>query len=516
MKRQSFLILVPIIFVGTFLIYPMILLFLRFPKIHFFEILSKNSSIIRFTVSQAFISAILTMFLGIPGAYLLARTKLPNTLRSLLKAASMVPFVLPGISMAIGFLLTFGNNGLINSFLSLFGLKFRILYTFTAVLIGHVFYNFPLFIRIVGDILERIDRNILEMANLEGIPRFKRFWYIELPLIAPAVGSAFALSYLYCFTSFAVVLILGGIKYSTIEVNIYMYLRVLLDFQSALALTFFQMILVALASFVFLVLSNKSEQFFGEPLKEKRPRWSYFYIIVIGLFVFLPLGMASLGGFLRYGGMFTFENFSKLFGKSVEWIIGTSTWSVIIYSILLGSIVGICVCILGLVSSYVSVRLKNSLSALIYLPVAVSPATIAFGMILFDNIPQALKLGSVYALISLPLVHSSLQNVWRSFPREIEEASKIDGCGTVKRFFKITLPIFKKELLGTFAFSMAIALGEITATIILSEGQLTTLSVATYKLFSTRHIGEAQALNSILMWIVLVLFFISELTTREI
>ncbi|HBT26274.1 MAG TPA: hypothetical protein DEA58_06260 [Pseudothermotoga sp.] len=135
----------------------------------------------------------------------------------------------------------------------------------------------------------------------------------------------------------------------------------------------------------------------------------------------------------------------------------------------------------------------------------------AFGMILFEA-PQAIKLGGIYALISLPLVHSSLQNVWRSFPKEIEEASKIDGCGSVKRFFKIILPVFKKELLGTFAFCMAIALGEITATIILSEGQLTTLSVATYKLFSTRHIGEAQALNSILMWIVLILFFISEQT----
>ncbi len=512
MKRQRILILVPVIFIGTFLIFPLILLFSRFPEMNFFQTVSRNSSIIRFTIFQAFISAVLTMLLGIPGAYLLARAKLPNSLKSLLKAASMVPFVLPGISMAIGFLLTFGNNGLINSFLSLFGLRFRILYTFAAVLIGHVFYNFPLFIRIVGDAFERIDRNILEMANLEGISRFKRFWYIEFPLVTPAVGSAFALSYLYCFTSFAVVLILGGIRYSTIEVSIYMYLRILLDFESALSLTLFQMIFVAIASFIFLILSNKSEQFFGETLKERRPKWAYFYIAVMGLFVFLPLSMASLGGFFRYGGTFTLENFKRLFNQGVEWIIGANVLSVIVYSIVLGSLVGMCVCALGLVSSYASVRLKNSLSTLTYLPIAVSPATMAFGMILFDNIPQILKLSTVYMLISLPLVHNSLQNVWRSFPREIEEASKIDGCNFTKRLFRITLPIFKRELLGTFAFSTAIALGEITATIILSNGQMTTLSVATYKLFSTRHVGEAQALNSILMLVVLALFFLSEQT----
>lgn len=515
MKRKIILSLVPIVFIGTFLIYPLVLLFLRFPNGDLHQILLKNAAIIKFTIFQALISAFLTMLLGIPGAYLIARTRLPKTVKSLLKSASMVPFVLPGISMAIGFLLTFGNNGIVNSVLSFFNLRIRILYTFTAVLIGHVFYNFPLFIRIVGDAFERIDKSLLEMANLEGASKFKRFWHVELPLMTPAIGSAFALSYLYCFTSFAVVLILGGIKYSTIEVSIYMYLRVLLDFESALFLTLFQMVFVALASLVFLILSNRTEEFFGETLKEKKPKWSYLYVVFVGLFVFLPLIMACFGGFIRYGSGFTFENFRRLFSQSVEWIIGTNAWSVIIYSVLLSSVVGICVCAIGLISSYASVRFKTSLSALVYLPIAVSPATMAFGMILLGSVPQVLKLGGIYALISLPLVHSSLQNVWRSLPKEIEEASKIDGCGSLERFFKITLPIFKKELLGAFAFCTAIALGEITATIILSDGRLTTLSVATYKLFSTRHIGEAQALNSILMWIVLILFFVSEQTTHK-
>lgn len=510
MRRKVLLILVPIAFVGTFLIYPLILLLLRFSISDFNQVLSKNLSIIRFTIFQALLSAFLTMILGIPGAYLIARTKLPKTVKSFLKSASMVPFVLPGISMAIGFLLTFGNNGIVNSVLSLFNLKIRILYTFTAVLIGHVFYNFPLFIRIVGDALERIDKSTLEMANLEGTSRLKRFWYIELPLVAPAIGSAFALAFLYCFTSFAVVLILGGIKYSTIEVSVYMYLRVLLDFESALSLTFFQMIFVALASLLFLIFSSKSHESFGETLKESKPKWAYPYIAFVGILVFLPLFMASFGGFLRYGGSFTLENFKGLFGRTVEWIVGANTVSVIFYSISLSGLIALFVCAVGLASSYISVRHNNLFSSVVYLPIAVSPATIAFGMVLMSKLPQTVKLGAVYALICLPLVHSSLQNLWRNLPKQIEEAAEIDGCGVLQRLFKITLPIFKKELLGAFSFSMAIALGEITATIILSEGRLTTISVATYKLFSTRHISEAQALNSILMWIVLTLFFLSE------
>jgi len=515
MRKPLFLSLVPTVFVGAFLIYPLILLVVRFPQIDLLRVLSMNSSVVRFTVFQALLSALLTMFLGIPGAYLVARTRLPTAIKSLVKSASMVPFVLPGISMAVGFLLTFGNNGLLNTLLSVFNIKVRILYTFTAVLIGHVFYNFPLFIRIVGDAFERIDKAILEMASLEGVSKFKRFWYIELPLVLPAIGSAFALSFLYCFTSFAVVLILGGIKYSTIEVSIYMYLKVLLDFESALALTFVQMIFVALASFIFLTLSARTGEFSGETLKERHPKWAYLYVVAVVFFVFLPLFMSSLGGFLRYGGSFTFQNFKGLFSQTVEWIIGADVKSIIFFSLILSALASVIVCTIGLITSYISVRHNNLISVLTNLPISISPATMAFGMILFTLLPLPVKLGAIYTLISLPLAHSSLQNLWRNLPREIEEAGKIDGCGALQSLFFITLPIFKKELLGIFTFSMAIALGEITATVILSEGRFTTVSVATYKLFSTRHIGEAQALNSILMWIVLLLFFVAEHFTER-
>ncbi len=515
MRKPLLLSLVPTVFVGAFLIYPLILLVVRFPQIDLLRVLSLNSSVVRFTVFQALLSALLTMLLGIPGAHLVARTKLPTAVKSLMKSASMVPFVLPGISMAVGFLLTFGNNGLLNAFLSVFNIKIRVLYTFTAVLIGHVFYNFPLFIRIVGDAFERIDKAILEMASLEGASRFRRFWYIELPLALPAIGSAFSLSFLYCFTSFAVVLILGGIKYSTIEVNIYMYLKVLLDFESALSLTFVQMIFVALASFIFLVLSTRTGEFSGETLKDRLPKWAYLYVVVVVLFVFLPLFMSSLGGFLRYGGAFTFQNFRGLFNQTVEWIIGANVKSILLFSLVLSTLASVTVCVIGLMTSYISVRYSNLISVMTNLPISISPATMAFGMILLTLLPLPVKLGAIYALISLPLAHSSLQNLWRNLPREIEEAGKIDGCGALQSLFFITLPIFKKELLGIFTFSMAIALGEITATVILSEGRFTTVSVATYKLFSTRHIGEAQALNSILMWIVLLLFFVAEQFTER-
>lgn len=75
--------------------------------------------------------------------------------------------------------------------------------------------------------------------------------------------------------------------------------------------------------------------------------------------------------------------------------------------------------------------------------------------------------------------------------------------------------MMRKEILGSLAFASAISIGEMTATIILSEPPFTTMSVLTYRLLSTRHLPEAQAMNSILAWIVLGLFFIVETVGSE-
>ncbi|MDK2900672.1 MAG: thiamine transport system permease protein, partial [Thermosipho sp. (in: thermotogales)] len=219
MDKRSNWWLIPITFIMGGVILPFTFLFIKIGGINI-DSISDNFNIIKFTIYQAFISSILATVIGLPGAYIVARTKMNKYLKSTFRILSAIPFILPGVTMSIGFLMTFGNNGIITNFLKLFGFNQRLLYTFSAIIIGHVFYNFPLFIRIVGETWEKIDSSIIESAKLDGANNLLIFFKIEIPLILSSILKAFLLTYVYTFTSFSVVLILGGIKYSTIEVAI--------------------------------------------------------------------------------------------------------------------------------------------------------------------------------------------------------------------------------------------------------------------------------------------------------
>jgi len=180
--------------------------------------------IIGFTVWQAILSTLLSVLMGLPGAYLLARYDFRG--KRLIQALTTVPFVLPSIIVVLGFVRFFGNNGILNRFLmSLFGRTeppLRILYSLQAILLAHAFYNFPVVVRIVSSLWRRIHPSTEEAARSLGAHGLRLFWRVTLPQILPALLSAAALVFIFCLLSFAIVLVLGGgPRYTTLEVEVY-------------------------------------------------------------------------------------------------------------------------------------------------------------------------------------------------------------------------------------------------------------------------------------------------------
>ncbi|RKX42194.1 MAG: iron ABC transporter permease, partial [Thermotogae bacterium] len=309
------------------------------------------------------------------------------------------------------------------------------------------------------------------------------------------------------------------IRYSTLEVSIYMYLRVLLDFDSALSLTILQILFISSVSLLTGIFSSRTTLSAGKTVKERFPLWGYLYSFVAVVIVFLPLSMSIVGGFVNYGGGFTLNNFRNLFSSALRYVLGVTPLFTIVFTMALALFTAILTLTIAFFSSYSSVREKQRLSSVVcFVPTAVSAATIAFGLVMLSRVaslPIPFLLIVVYTLISLPIVHGMMENAWRNTPVEIEEAASLDGAGLFSMLFRIRFPMMRKEILGSLAFASAISIGEMTATIILSEPPFTTMSVLTYRLLSTRHLPEAQAMNSILAWIVLGLFFIVETAGSE-
>ena len=176
-----------------------------------------------FTIWQAALSTLLTLLVGLPGAYLLGRFDFRG--KSLLKAISSVPFVMPTLVVAAAFNALLGPRGWINlGLMSLFDLSqppVQFINTLGAILLAHVFYNTTIVLRMVGDFWAGLDPRLTQAARVLGADRIQSWMRVTLPLLLPAITAAALLVFIFDFTSFGVILVLGGPRFATMEVEIY-------------------------------------------------------------------------------------------------------------------------------------------------------------------------------------------------------------------------------------------------------------------------------------------------------
>ena len=204
---------------------------------------------------QALASTALTLLVGLPAAYLFARHDFPG--KTLLRALSTVPFVMPTIVVAMGFIALLGPRGLVNELLmGLFGLDappINIVNSLTAILLAHAFYNYSIVVRVVSAFWANLDPALEESAKMLGAGRLSTLRHVTLPLLLPAIASSALLAFTFSFTSFGVVLVLGGSQFATLEVAIYELTAKLFRLPLAGALSVVQLVF----TYLFLLLYTR-------------------------------------------------------------------------------------------------------------------------------------------------------------------------------------------------------------------------------------------------------------------
>src|SRR6185369_7137206 len=139
----------PLLFLVIAFFYPLsrILLLTFNPQTITPENILLTFRVLLFTFYQAILSTLLTLLLGLPAAYLFARYDFRG--KSILRALTIVPFMLPTVVVAAGFSALLGPRGLLHALLP--SLSYNFLGTLSAILIAHIFYNTAIIIRIVGN-----------------------------------------------------------------------------------------------------------------------------------------------------------------------------------------------------------------------------------------------------------------------------------------------------------------------------------------------------------------------------
>ncbi|HIB46173.1 MAG TPA: iron ABC transporter permease [Candidatus Lambdaproteobacteria bacterium] len=492
---------------------------------------SWNLRVIGFSFFQAFLSALLSILVGLPGAWLLTHYDFPG--QRWFRLLTYLPFILPSILVVLAMVLFFGNNGWINRWLmALLGTDeapVQFLYSFSGILIAHVFYNFPIAMKIIGDQWERVSQKYLQAARSLGAGNTKRFFRITLPLLLPSIGSAFVLIFLLCMNSFAIILVLGGgIRYTTIEVLIYQLARIELDFSGAASLAFLQGGLSLIGMAILLRGRNRrveqksaAKSWLPEKLRTHSLKawFGLCWILMVLIFALGPLTAIVIDSFRKFENgewIYTWYWYDQLFTWRENNHFLSSLWNSL--RIGLGSALISSLCGLGLVSLIVYKKgaRRRFWEVLTLFPLALS--TVVFGVAWFHFyqgqlagvVPLIYVVMAMHALLTVPYWIRVVLPTLESIPQQWHIESKMLGKKSLEYGFRILLPWLRKTFLIAFFFSFSLSLGELNSTMMVADETVRTLPLEIYGAISGYRFSYASAVAVILLLLSVSTFFVVE------
>lgn len=500
----------PVAFLAVFFLWPLLAILER----SFFadgspdlplDVLARRSTLETtwFTLWLATVSTVLTLVAALPLAWALGRFSFRG--RSLVEALVLVPFVLPTVVVA-------------SAFLAL--LPERMERTVGAILLAHVFFNVAVVVRVVGVFWAGLDRRLDEAAATLGAAPRQRHLRLTAPLLAPAVASAASIVFLFCFTSFGVVVVLGGIRYATLEVEIYNQAARLFDLRTAASLALLQLAAVAAA----VLVSGRLERRLGgrrararrAPRPHGRDRL-LVTVVVAGSLALLALApLALVVRSLRVGRGYGLDHYRALFAETPALLV--DPWHAVANSLLFATAAAAIALTVGVLAAIAVARGRGALDTLLMLPLGASAAMLGFGFLLAFDDPIDLRSSTAIvplaqSLVAIPFVVRSLAPALRAIDARLADAAAVLGATPRQVLREIHLPLLARPLAVAAGLAFAVALGEFGATVFVSRADWPTVPVAIFRFLGrpgSENVGTAMALSVVLMAIVTVVALLSE------
>ena len=447
------------------------------------------------TVWMATAATVLSVAISLPSAWILYRRVFP--LRGAIRGIVAVPFVLPSVGVGVAFRSLFIESGPLGSW----GLDG----THTAIIIGMVFFNYSLAVRTIGNMWVRLDPKMEEAAAALGAGPLRVFFTVTLPRLMPAFASAAAVIFLFCATSFGLVLILGGTRTQTVETEIYFLTSSLLDLRSASVLSIVQLIVIALALWMGSLARSAGAatqkmrtDLAPQPLKRADIPALVATLVPVLVLLVAPMGMLVWRS-LHRSGQITLANYQDLFNADATKFLQTSVVSSTVRSVEIALIAMVTAVVIGGLVAIVITRRPRTragkaalkvLDGLFMLPLGVSAVTVGFGFLITLNRPPLDLRGSFWlipmaqAMVAIPLVVRVVSPVLASIDPRQKEVAGVLGAGPLRTLFAVEGPYAVRSLSIAAAFAFSMSLGEFGATSFLARPANPTLPVAIYRLIS--------------------------------
>ncbi len=486
---------------------------------------ARTLRVLAFTVAISAGATAVSLLLGLPLAYVLTRLRFPG--RTVVRAVVTMPFVLPTVVVGVMFRALLSASGPLG-FLGLDG-------HWLPILGALVFFNLAVVVRTVGGMWEGLDRRQEESAAALGASPWQVWRTVTLPVLMPAIGSAATVVFLFCSTSFGIVLTLGGLRYGTVESEIYLLTTSLFDLRGAAVLSLLQ--LAAVVAMLVLAARSRTRREVAlrrsavrarprPPARSDLPVLVVAGVVVAG--VLMPV-LALVWRSLQVGnGRVGLDHFQALGdagatpgGRASVLQALENSLRTAVDATVLAVVLGLCV---ALVVSRrprhrVARRTVSALDAAFMLPLGISAVTVGFGfLITLDRPPLDLRTSPVLvpiaqALVALPLVVRTLTPVLRSVDPRVAQAAASLGAGPVRAAWTAEAPMLWRPVLAAAGLAFAVSLGEFGATSFLARPDRPTVPVMIYTLISrpgADNLGLALAASVLLAVVTVVVMGLVE------
>ena len=482
-------------------------------------------AIVQFTLIQSILSVLFSLLLGIFVAKILVSIK-SRTLRNFILSFSSVAFVIPTVVAGIGIIKVWGGNGLLNYIEFVFGFddKELVVFGLFGILLAHVFFNAPLFLRVFYSCLDSIPENYLKNSMQYNLKGFYYFKLIEWPFIKQIIPLLCGIVFLQCFTSFSLILMLGGgPSASTLEVAIYTAVRYDFDLNSAAKLATIQLcicliILIILDSFQKNKISNI--QIKTTTNKYQTPKRNSFlnhlssilWLFIYFIFVFSPLVLLIIAGINS-------ELISVLKNQKTINVFFNSI-SIALCSSFLSVLVSWFIC-----EARTNLIIRNELghnkilllkfynfSILMYLAVpSIVMGTGLFiilkGFLSYSYFPVLILIFS-NVMLCLPFTVNIIQSKSIFLRRKHDLLCSSLGINGVNRFLKIDLPSLKSVFGFSLGISACLSLGDLSVIALFGSQNFQTVPWLIYQYMSSYKMNEAASTSTLLIILCFLLFFI--------
>ncbi len=451
--------------------------------------------ILWFTTWQAALSTALTLVVGLPLAWVVGCFTFRS--RSLVLAGVLVPFVLPTLVVAAAF------SSLLPSELN---------QSVWAILLAHAFFNVAVVVRVVGGYWAELGSTIPDAAAMLGAGPFRRLREVTLPLLAPALAAAASLTFLFCFTSFGVILVLGGPRAATLETEIYNQAVRLFDLKTAAALSLLQLAAVGV---IVLVTSRLEGRLVGRrgasgwgglrrPVGRQRAVVAAVLALSFAAFG-LPVAALVLRSLSTADGI-GLDSYRAL-GRETSVLLVTPLHAALNSLLFAAAATAVALAVGGLLAAALARRRPSWLDGLILLPLGASAVMLGLGFVIaFDEPPLELRASVVLvpfaqALVAAPFVVRILAPALRAVEARLREAATALGASPYRVWREIDLPLAARAAGVAAGFAFAIALGEFGATVFVAQADRPTLPVAIFRFLGrpgAQNQGVAAALAVVL------------------